>query len=77
MAVCRVAQQPSKCTRALFDLTTMCTRALLLPSTTTEPTMRLPSAPPEPGLHQPPSLEPGWLLVIIGAVVVALAERFM
>jgi hypothetical protein len=39
--------------------------------------MRLPSAPPEPGLHQPPSLEPGWLLVIIGAVVVALAERFM
>lgn len=35
--------------------------------------MRLPSLPPETGSSAPPRIEPGWLLVIIGAVVVALA----
>jgi hypothetical protein len=33
--------------------------------------------PPKPGFLSPPSPEPGWLLVIVGAVVVTLAQAFL
>jgi hypothetical protein len=36
--------------------------------------MRQPIIPPDQSPAQPTGIEPGWLLVVVGAVVVALAQ---